>query len=210
MLTIRNFKKRYGDSLILFVPELFIASGAYWIKGQNGSGKTTLFRSLGGLIPSEGEIVFDDKVSLRSDPVTYRRRVNYSDAEPLYPAFLTPLELIRFVGKAKGGNKDQQNMLMKRFGIDHFQHKGCGSCSSGMIKKVSLALAFLGNPSVIILDEPLITLDQESRNVLSTLIREYITTNHIACLLSSHQALDETFINLRGSYAIERQTLVSL
>jgi len=207
MLTIRNFRKQYGDTLILFVPELIIATGAYWIKGQNGSGKTTLFKSLGGIIPCEGDIVLDGHVSLQEDPVTYRRLVNYSEAEPLYPSFLTPLELITFAGKAKGATAGQQEKLISRFGIDQFQHKACGSCSSGMIKKVSLALAFLGNPKVIILDEPLITLDEGSRTMLSLLIKEYITVNQVACLLSSHQALDDTFINLRGSYAIERQTL---
>ncbi|MEJ7646613.1 MAG: ATP-binding cassette domain-containing protein [Chryseolinea sp.] len=210
MLTIRNFRKKYGDTLILSIPELTITTGAYWIKGLNGSGKTTLFKSLGGLIPCEGEIAFDDNVSLQKDPVTYRRRVNYSEAEPLYPGFLTPLELIRFVGKAKEASDDQQKMLMGWFGIDRFQHKACASCSSGMIKKVSLALAFLGNPRVIILDEPLITLDEESRQMLSALVRKYITEKHVAFLLSSHQIVDDSFITLRGSYEIARQTLVAI
>jgi len=210
MLTIRNFRKQYGDTLILIVPELILSSGAYWIKGPNGSGKTTLFKSLSGLIPCDGDALFEDHVSLQNDPVTYRRRVNYSEAEPLYPAFLTPVELIRFVGKAKGADTAQQDALMSRFGIDGFQHKPCGSCSSGMIKKLSLALAFLGQPKVIILDEPLITLDEGARHVLSTLINEYIAEHKVACLLSSHQVLDDTFVRLQGSYAIEGQTLVNI
>jgi ABC-2 type transport system ATP-binding protein len=210
MLTIRDFRKRYADILILSVPELFLASGAYWFKGPNGSGKTTLFKSLSGLIPCEGDVLFDDLVSLKNDPVAYRRRVNYSEAEPLFPAFLTPVELIRFVGKAKGSRPAQEDMLMSRFGIDEFKHKPCGSCSSGMIKKLSLALAFLGEPKVIILDEPLITLDEAARHTLSSIVNEYISERHVTCLLSSHQALDDSFVRLQGSYAIESQTLVNI
>lgn len=210
MLTIRDFRKQYGDTLILSINDLTLHPGIHWFKGQNGSGKTTLFKSLSGIIPCTGTVSFQDGISLHKQPVAYRRRVNYSEAEPLYPSFLTPREMMRFVGKAKGATISQQDALFNKFGITSFQSKNFGACSSGMIKKVSLAMAFAGDPQVIILDEPLITLDEKSRDSLTVLVREYVVERQVICLLSSHQLLDDVGLPLKATYAIQDKTLSML
>jgi ABC-2 type transport system ATP-binding protein len=205
-LAIRNFSKYYSATLAVSVSNLEFSAGAYWIKGENGSGKTTFFKCLTGLFPCQGTIEFEDGVNLHKHPVEYRKRVNYSEAEPLYPGFLTPKDLVRFIGKTKGSPIDQQRYYFENFGIDQYQNKPCNTCSSGMLKKLCLALAFLGSPKVIILDEPLITLDLSSRSTLISFINDYVKLYQTVFLISSHQILENS-VPLKETFTIENKVI---
>jgi ABC-2 type transport system ATP-binding protein len=207
MLLFKNFSKSYNDQLVIAIPELRLSPGVYWIRGENGSGKSTLFKSLAGLLPYEGTIELSESVDLREQPLEFRRRVNFSEAEPLFPGFITSKDLIEFVGTARGADVNQQKLITSRLGIDAFIDKRCETYSSGMLKKLSLALAFLGNPSVIILDEPLITLDEQTRNTLLTMIAEVDRTGNVITLLSSHQELDMPDLQIRKSFKIANKSL---
>jgi ABC-2 type transport system ATP-binding protein len=206
MLSIRKYSKSYGGISVLTIEDLVLTPGIYWIKGENGSGKSTLFKSIAGIIPFEGEIEFRG-LSVKKDAVAFRRLVNYAEAEPLYPGFLTAKDLTRFVGKTKGGSLDQQRHYIEAFGINSFFEKACETYSSGMMKKLSLALAFLGNPEVVILDEPLITLDESARYIL---IEEILTLakKGTTLLLSSHQLLDRAVLPVTASFAIKDKRIV--
>jgi ABC-2 type transport system ATP-binding protein len=206
MLRIRNFSKSYNDRLILKIDELEFKKGAYWIKGENGSGKTTLFESLAGILPCEGEIAFSDGINIRQAPVAYRQRVNYGEAEPLYPGFLTAKDLVRFVGKTRGASREQQGHYVRWFGVDAFFESPCETFSSGMMKKLSLTLAFLGSPQVIILDEPLITLDQQARETLFDLIRKKLDEG-VIFLISSHHTIADHDITVAQTFQVENKTL---
>jgi ABC-2 type transport system ATP-binding protein len=91
----------------LSIPDLTIPEGIHWIKGVNGSGKSTLLKSIAGIIPFDGEISINMQ-SIKKNPVRSRRQVTYSEAEPLYPVFLSATEILEFVAKMRGINgKDQ-------------------------------------------------------------------------------------------------------
>ncbi|HZY78172.1 MAG TPA: ATP-binding cassette domain-containing protein [Cyclobacteriaceae bacterium] len=207
MLRFTNFSKSYNDHLVIAIPELELEAGVYWIRGENGSGKSTLFKSIAGLVPYKGMIAFSDKTDLREQPLEFRRRVNFSEAEPLFPGFLTSKDLIRFVGSAKGASISQQDEIIAKLGINLFVDQRCETYSSGMLKKLSIALGFLGDPKVIILDEPLITLDEWARNKLLGMIAEIDRKGDVITLLSSHQELDMPDLHIRRKFRIVNKSL---
>jgi ABC-2 type transport system ATP-binding protein len=208
MLFVKNFVKRYSGIPVLTVDELHLMPGMFWVKGENGSGKTTFFKSLAGLLPYDGTIYFNDGINLKDNPIEFRKRVNYSEAEPLYPGFLTAKDLIHFIGKAKGATIHQQKILVDILGISSFYTNPCETYSSGMLKKLSLAMAFLGRPKIIILDEPLITLDEQSKTSLFQLMQQAQATHETIFLMSSHQALENMDIPLAGIYTITNKQLL--
>ncbi len=208
MPTIQNFSKRFNDHLILEVSHQEFLPGVYWIKGENGSGKTTLFKSMAGIIPFEGEIAFQDGIEIKKDPQVYRKRVNYSEAEPTYPGFLTAKDMIRFIGKVKNESIENQETYTKTFGVDGFFDKPCETFSSGMMKKLSLVMAFFGDPKLIILDEPLITLDEQARNILFDLIRTKVKSGNTTFLISSHQSISASDLEIIQTLKIENKKLI--
>lgn len=205
-LTVENLRKSYGSHEVLDIPEWGIDEGIYWIQGENGAGKSTLFRTLAGMLPFEGRIVLEKKYDLKQNAVDYRLRLNLGEAEPLYPTFLTPADLLAFVAEAKRSPAGQVQELVESLGIDYLDQP-MGSCSSGMVKKTSLALAFLGEPSVIILDEPLITIDLEARANLFSLIKNHHARG-VTLLLSSHQPFEDSDLPITSGFHLQNRTLI--
>lgn len=160
--------------------------GIFWIKGANGSGKTTLLKMIAGMLPFEGDILFND-ISLKSHPVAYRQMVGWAEAEPLYPSFITGDELLSFYSGIRKMAVDMRNELVEKLHLSEYIGDPVGTYSAGMIKKLSLALAFCGYPPLIILDEPLITLDPDAFLIVNRLIIENHERHKTTFLISSHQ-----------------------
>jgi len=205
-LQIQDLSQRYGDSEILNIVSWNIDYGIFWIQGENGAGKSTLFRTMAGMLPYTGLLLLDGKYDLQKHPVDFRLRLNLGEAEPLYPSFLTPADLLKFVAEAKQSPSGQVEMLINVLGINYLETP-FGNCSSGMVKKLSLALAFLGSPSVIILDEPLITIDREVRAALFQLIKTY-HENGVTFLLSSHETFQQDGLDITDTYVLKNKTLM--
>jgi len=188
MLQIANYQKAYGSEPVLTIPQLHLVEGIYWLKGENGAGKTTFLKSVAGLIPFDGEINVHN-TSLRKLRMLYTRIVSFAEAEPVYPTFLTGNDLLRFFRETKGSNEEMEQRIINAFGMKSYLPNKIDTYSSGMLKKLSLLLAFTGNPKLILLDEPFITLDTKAVLKLEQLITESFA-NGISILVSSHQPLE--------------------
>jgi ABC-2 type transport system ATP-binding protein len=204
MLQLTHLKKTYGSRVILEIPQLNIPDGAYWIKGNNGSGKTTLMKIIAGINPFEGTVKLNDTDLVKS-PMTYRQQVSFAEAEPVFPGFVTGWDLIRFVQNTRKEKEESLQALVDYFGVRSFLDYTVGTYSSGMTKKLSLLLAFIGNTKLILLDEPLITLEDSFLPLLFSKIKERQTSG-ISFLLSSHQPFREDQFKPDGKIVVENQT----
>lgn len=207
MLRFVNFKKSYGNYPAMQIPDLELEPGIYWVKGVNGSGKSTLLKSIAGILAFEGDILLNNDISIKKRAVNYRQLVNFSEAEPLFPEFITGTEMIELFKSAKNGPQGQEWGLIESMKMQGYVNRPVGTYSSGMLKKLSLLLAFLGKPKMILLDEPLITIDTESLNILYTWIADAHRNNGTTFLLSSHQALDAEVLPEAQTLLVENQTL---
>jgi ABC-2 type transport system ATP-binding protein len=186
MLLFDRVNKTYNDQQVLEIQSLQLESRIYWLQGINGSGKSTFLSILAGLIPFEGDILLDG-INLRRNPLQYRRLVNFAEAEPLYPDFVTGSELIRLYQYIRKAAAVQTDMLINLFKMHRFINSPVGSYSSGMVKKLSLLLAFIDRPSLLLLDEPLATLDEHSVHLIPELISAYYKEFKTCFIFSSHQ-----------------------
>lgn len=203
MLHLNNIQKWYGSHYIFSIDELRLLPGTYWLKGANGAGKSTFMKMLAGLVPFKGEIVMDENISLRKNPVSYRLLLNHAEAEPVYPSFLTGHELVEFVCNIKKGTREQVTKIKHVIGIDGYLQNPTGSYSSGMLKKLSLLLAFVGKPKWILLDEPLTTLDPQSQKALCNLIMQHRQQQGISFIITSHHDIEHNDILFDKSFLLK-------
>lgn len=206
MLQINKLLKKYGDKTILDIENLSIGKGIIHLKGINGSGKSTFSKIVAGLIPFHGTVKLFGSLSPTKDKVEYRKQVNYSESEPNYPDFLSANDLIGFVGKAKGATPDSLISIPETFGVHAYLYEPIGTYSSGMLKRLSLCLAFLGNPSLILLDEPFNTLDMKAIDLLKNMI----TSSHekgVNFILISHQNIANLGMPVHASFLVKDHTI---
>jgi ABC-2 type transport system ATP-binding protein len=193
MLKFLNVKKEYGSHLVVDILSLEIKPGLYWLRGTNGSGKSTVLKMAGGLVPFNGEIQLG-AINLKKQPTEYRRLVSYAEAEPLFPDYISGLDLVHFYNSIRKADKKLSNRLIEQIGIGTFYKNPIGSYSSGMVKKLSLVLAFIGKSDFIFLDEPLVTLDQTSVEMLCHLIQDFHKEG-VSFILTSHQLVEQNYFN---------------
>lgn len=206
MLHIKQFKKYYHHRLILSVDDLDINPGIYWVKGANGSGKSTLLKSLAGLLHFEGQIILNNSLSLKQQTKAYRGLVNFAEAEPVFPPYLTGQDMVALFTAAKKGNASQAGSYIDSMQMQDYIHDPIHTYSSGMLKKLSLVLAFMGKPQLILLDEPLITMDEASLQILYNWIQESHRQG-VSFLLSSHQPPEGEIVRTSATLLVASQTL---
>ncbi|QEL03523.1 ATP-binding cassette domain-containing protein [Olivibacter sp. LS-1] len=199
MLMINNLSKNYRNNTVLVSSSAKLSTGITWIKGRNGSGKSTLLKILAGLIDFKGSVIFNERINLKKHPIAYRKLINFAESEPLFPPFFTGWDMINLFLSAKNGSLQTLAHLISDFGMDDYLGYQIESYSAGMLKKLSLVIAFTGKPELILLDEPFITLDDDAIDKLVESIKKsmmigtnFIITSHYS--ISSSLPITSTFI----------------
>ncbi len=209
MLEFIEATKKYNNEGILQIPHLQIPSGSSWLHGANGAGKTTLLKMIGALIPFSGDILLDG-ISLRQAPLAYRRAVSWAAAEPQFPGFMRGQELIDYFVAVRKTNGAPGRQWADSLGMRPMLSQFIDSYSSGMLKKLSLLLAFTGETRLICLDEPLTTLDADSIPAVFSIIASLKEHRGTSFMISSHQALPAGLFIPDQQYVINEKTLQPL
>jgi ABC-2 type transport system ATP-binding protein len=191
MISIYSLSKTYGTEPVVNVSSLSIRKGeSFGLVGNNGAGKTTLFRMILDLIrPTEGTVTIEGK-SVQGNDEWKHYVGSYLDEGFLIP-YLTPDEYFKFVGKLHSYSDADLSQFLQKFeelfnGEITGKKKHIGDLSKGNLKKVGIAAAFMGNPQVVILDEPFENLDPTSQIRLKRLLQQERETRAITYLISSH------------------------
>jgi ABC-2 type transport system ATP-binding protein len=191
MIDVIQLKKQYKDYVAVNIEQLTIAQNeSFGLVGNNGAGKTTFFRMVLDLIrPTSGEVRINGKNVQGNDE--WKHYVgSFLDENFLIP-YLTPEEYFKFVGKLHGYSEDDlRNFYAKFEELFHGEILGrskfIGDLSKGNLKKVGIAAAFMGNPQMIMLDEPFENLDPTSQIRLKDLLRRERQARNITYMISSH------------------------
>ena len=207
MITVEHLRKQYGELVAVDDLSFEIGEGhVYGFLGPNGAGKSTTMNIMTGCLSATAGRVRVDGFDLFDDPRQAKRRMGYlPEQPPLYPGE-TPEEYLRFVGRAKGlkgqALEEQLGRVMEQTRITSVAGRLISALSKGYRQRVGIAQALLGDPRVIILDEPTVGLDPIQIVEIRELIRQLgqertvIFSSHI---LSEVQAIcDQILILNRG------------
>lgn len=197
MITTSNLSKKYAGIEVLNINALDIPKGqSFGLVGNNGAGKTTYFSLLLDLIqPTTGYIKSNDiQVNASED---WKPFTSAFIDESFLIGYLTAEEYFYFIGELRSQNKADVNKLVSQF-EDFFhgeilgQKKYLRDLSKGNQKKVGIVAALIGNPEVVILDEPFANLDPTTQIRLKGIIKDLAETKGVTVLISSHDLMHVT------------------
>jgi ABC-2 type transport system ATP-binding protein len=191
MIITSNLTKKYNDNLVLDIESLDIPKGqSFGLVGNNGAGKTTYFSLLLDLIqPTTGHIKNNNILVNESED--WKPFTSAFIDESFLIGYLTAEEYFYFIGELRNQTKADVDALLSQF-EDFFhgeilgQKKYLRDLSKGNQKKVGIVAALIGNPEVIILDEPFANLDPTTQIRLKQIVKDLAQKQGVTVLISSH------------------------
>ena len=211
-LSFEHISKLYGNTAALQQIDLTLEPGIYGLLGPNGAGKTTLMRIMTDLLaPSTGRVLLDGQ-DIAVMGAAFRKKLGYLPQDfGVYPNF-TAEQFLLYVARLKGLSKfeakRQTDDLLRMVGLEDKKQKKLKGFSGGQRQRVGIAQALLGNPEILVLDEPTAGLDPEERirfrGIISTLSQQKLV------LLSTHivsdlEAAANEIILLRKGVVLEME-----
>jgi ABC-2 type transport system ATP-binding protein len=191
MIQITNLQKEYAGTTVLDITDLKILKGeVFGLVGNNGAGKTTLFSLILDLIRATLGRVFINEIPVAKSEEWKAITGAYID-ESFTIGYLTPDEYFNFIGELRGMNANDIAGFLANF-KDFFNDEILGKkkfirdLSKGNQKKVGVVGALMGNPELIVLDEPFANLDPTSQFQLRKIIKEIAAAEGKTFLISSH------------------------
>lgn len=193
MLSIKNLDKTYADGThALNNVSLELPTGMIGLLGPNGAGKSSLMRTIACIqSPTKGEIHFNG-TDVLNDPMSLRKQLGYlPQSFGVYP-HMSCKAMLNYLASLKGINKhdadNQIEQLLSLTNLSHVAHKKVANFSGGMKQRFGIAQALLGDPKLIILDEPTAGLDPEERDKFNQLL--VTVSQERLILLSTHIVAD--------------------
>jgi len=189
VISVENLTKRYATKTAIEAMTFRVEKGEILgFLGPNGAGKTTTMRIITGYMPSTDGTVKVDGFDVADQPLEVRRRIGYLPENPPLYTEMTVNSYLQFVAKLKGltGARVQEdvNRAMDRVNITDVQDRIIAKLSKGYKQRVGIAQALLGDPPVLILDEPTIGLDPKQIQEVRELIKSLAGTHTV--VLSTH------------------------
>lgn len=191
-LRLKDVTKRYGEKIALDCFSYTFQPGIYGILGANGSGKSTMMNLITDNLKRDGGSITFDGTEIQEMGVNYRRLIGYmTQQQGLYEG-MTAESFLVYMARLKEIHRKalsgEINRVLELTNLAAVRHKKVGSFSGGMKQRVMLAQALLGNPKVLILDEPTAGLDPKERARLRDHI--YRLSQDKIILLATHIVSD--------------------
>ncbi|RXG17907.1 ABC-2 type transport system ATP-binding protein [Leeuwenhoekiella aestuarii] len=197
MIHIHDLSKTYNGVTVLKIDELHIPKGeSFGLVGNNGAGKTTLFSALLDLIQPTTGYIQNGEAKVNESEAWKSHTASFID-ESFIIGYLTAEEYFYFIGELRGQNKADVDKLLAGF-EDFFNDEILGKrkylrdLSKGNMKKVGIVATLIGNPEVVILDEPFANLDPTTQIRLKGIIKKLAAETGITVLVSSHDLMHVT------------------
>lgn len=191
MIQSINISKKYGSAEVLNIDGLDIPKGeSFGLVGNNGAGKTTFFNMLLDLIrPTTGKII-NNNITVNESEEWKTFTGSFID-ETFLIGYLTPEEYFDFIGELRGMNKADVKSFVSQFeeffsGEILGKRKYLRDLSKGNQKKAGIVAAMMGNPQVVVLDEPFANLDPTTQIRLKKILKTLTEDREVTVLISSH------------------------
>jgi ABC-2 type transport system ATP-binding protein len=189
LLRAEGLTKRYPSVTATDHLDVEVPRGSVGLVGANGAGKTTLFRMMLGLSsPTEGRLEVLG-VDVESDPIGVRSKVGYMPEHDCLPLDQTAADVVGTFGELSGlpvrAARQRASDVLDLVGLDEARFRPIGGFSTGMRQRTKLAQAIVGDPEVVLLDEPTAGLDPMGRDEMLALVAR-LGTFGISVLLATH------------------------
>jgi len=205
ILTLSETSKKYRQLTALHTINLTLNPGeVLGLFGHNGAGKTTMMKIILGVTPaSSGQVHVFGVDPLSQQAWLSRRKIGYLPENVSFYDQLTGLEVLTYFARLKQVAKQEVYELLEQVGLTHAQHRQVKQYSKGMRQRLGLAQAFLGNPKLLLLDEPTVGLDPIATQDFYQRV-DQLKSNGASVILCSHvlpgveQHIDRALILAKG------------
>lgn len=190
-IKIENITKRFNDKLALDNISFNIDEGeVFGLIGPNGAGKSTLINIISGLMSPNNGTVEIDNMNIKKDSIKIKSTLGLVPQELAIIETLTPYDNLEYFGSLCGLHgkllKERINECLEISGLSDVKKKKVNKLSGGMKRRLNIAIALINHPKILILDEPAVGVDPQSRNYIFTVLKKLSKEENTTIIYTSH------------------------